>query len=87
METQSAELVAVVNRIKRAQGQLGGVLRMIEEARDVDAVLHQLKAVSNALDRAGFAMIASEWRRASEAGEQLPPDRMDQLEKLFLSLA
>lgn len=87
VETGSTEVVAVVNRIKRAQGQLGGVLRMIEEERDVDAVLHQLKAVSNALDRAGFAMIAAEWRRASERGEQLPTDRMDQLEKLFLSLA
>lgn len=87
MEAQSSEVVAVVNRIRRAQGQLGGVLRMIEEARDVDTVLHQLKAVSHALDRAGFAMIAAEWRQASEHGEPLPAERLDQLEKLFLSLS
>uniref|UniRef100_UPI003512FFAD metal-sensitive transcriptional regulator n=1 Tax=Nocardioides sp. TaxID=35761 RepID=UPI003512FFAD len=53
------DLAPVVNRIKRAQGQLAGVLRMIEEGRELDDVLNQLKAVSKALDRAGFAIIAS----------------------------
>ena len=29
------DLAPVVNRVKRAQGQLAGVLRMIEEGRDL----------------------------------------------------
>ena len=43
----------------RAQGQLAGVLRMIEEGRDCEDVVTQLAAVYRALDRAGFAIVAT----------------------------
>jgi DNA-binding FrmR family transcriptional regulator len=78
---------AVVNRVKRAQGQLAGVLRMIEEDRDVTSVLNQIKAVSSALDRAGFAIVASEWRDSVDRGEGLSEERVAELERLFLSLS
>ena len=58
----------VVNRVKRAQGQLAGVLRMIEEGREVQEVVNQLKAVTRALDRAGFAIIAMELRAGDRRG-------------------
>ena len=48
----------VVNRLRRAQGQIGGVLRLIEEGRDCTDIVTQLAAVSRALDRAGFAIIS-----------------------------
>ena len=86
MEMQSAERVAVMNRIKRAQGQLAGVLRMIEGAREVEEVLHQLKAVTSALDRAGLAMIADEWRRAAARDEGPTIDDLDRVERLFIKL-
>lgn len=76
----------VVNRIKRAQGQLSGVLRMLEEGRDLQEVVNQLKAVSRALDRAGFAMIAAELRDSASRGAVSDED-LDQLERFFLSLA
>jgi DNA-binding FrmR family transcriptional regulator len=76
--------VAVLNRVKRAQGQLSGVLRMLEEGRDVTSVLHQLKAVSSALDRAGFAMVAQEWRRIDA---DLSEAEVERLEQLFLTLS
>ena len=76
----------VVNRIKRAQGQLAGVLRMLEEGRDLQEIVNQLKAVSRALDRAGFAIIAGELREAARRGE-VSDDDLDQLERFFLSLA
>jgi DNA-binding FrmR family transcriptional regulator len=85
MEIHSAEHAAVVNRLKRAQGQLAGVLRMLESERQTDEVLHQLKAVSSALDRAGLALIASEWRRLIAGGEPTEDD-LERLEKLFISL-
>jgi len=31
-----SEVTPVIDRIKRAQGQLGGVLRLIEEGRDCE---------------------------------------------------
>ncbi|QCW51552.1 metal-sensitive transcriptional regulator [Nocardioides dongxiaopingii] len=76
---------AVLNRVKRAQGQLGGVLRMIEEGRELEAVLGQMKAVSRALDRAGLAMVAAEWRAGADVGD-VTPERIDRLERLFLSV-
>lgn len=77
---------AVVNRVKRAQGQLAGVLRMIEEERDLASVLNQIKAVSSALDRAGFAMVALEWRRSADGDGGVSDEKLDEIEKLFLSL-
>jgi DNA-binding FrmR family transcriptional regulator len=77
---------AVVNRIKRAQGQLAGVLRMIDEGRELEDVVHQIKAVSKALDRAGFAVMAVELRRHVSEGAISEGDLVH-LEKFFLSLS
>lgn len=86
MPESSADMTAVVNRIKRAQGQLGGVLRMFEEGRDVESIVHQLKAVSSALDRAGFAMLVAELKGLLPADSGIAEDDLATLEKLFLSL-
>ena len=85
MQLDTVELTPALNRLKRAQGQLGAVVRMIEEGGDCKEVVTQLSAVSKALDRAGFAIIASGLEQClTNPGEDL--DRRD-LEKLFLSLA
>lgn len=87
MELNPDEMTAVVKRLKRAQGQIGGIVRMIEDGRDCQDIVTQLAAVSKALDRAGFAVIAVGLRQCIT-----DPDNADQLdvgsmEKLFLSLA
>ena len=86
MEMQSTERLAVMNRIKRAQGQLAGVLRMVESERDVEEILLQLKAVTSALDRAGLAMIADEWRLAAAREEGPTDDDLERVERLFIQL-
>lgn len=75
---------AVLNRLRRAQGQLAGVIAMVEAGRECRDVVTQLAAVSRALDRAGFKIVASNMRQclAGEAGMST-----DELEKLFLALA
>jgi DNA-binding FrmR family transcriptional regulator len=80
-------LGAVLKRLKRAQGQIGGIIRMIEEGRDCQDIVTQLAAVSKALDRAGFAVIATGLRQCladDPTGESM---NTASLEKLFLSLA
>ncbi|MBB1032580.1 metal-sensitive transcriptional regulator [Dietzia sp. SLG310A2-38A2] len=85
MQLDTVELTPALNRLKRAQGQLGAVVRMIEEDRDCKDIVTQLSAVSKALDRAGFAIIASGLEHClTNPGDA--PERQD-LEKLFLSLA
>lgn len=81
------DMGAVINRIKRAQGQLGGVLRMIEEGRDCEDVVTQLAAVSRALDRAGFAIVASGLRQCLTQDPNADNVDVKKMEKLFLSLA
>ena len=68
MDIDPTDMKAVINRLKRAQGQLAGVTRMIEEGRDCKSVVTQLSAVSSAIDKAGFAIIAtrSEERRVGK---------------------
>lgn len=83
----SRDLALVVNRVKRAQGQLTGVLRMIEEERALVDVLNQLKAVSKALDRASFALVTHDLRRQVANGEPLTEEALDTCEKQFLSLS
>jgi len=85
MELPAEDMAPVVNRIKRARGQLDGVVRMLEEGRPCEDVVTQLAAVSKALDRAGFAVIASGLRQCVGADDsELDVKR---LERLFLSLA
>lgn len=84
MQLDNTEMKPVINRIKRAQGQLAGVLRMLEEGRECEDVVTQLAAVSKALDRAGFAIVASGLQQCMTSGDALDVQKM---EKLFLSLA
>lgn len=39
-------------RLKRVEGQIRGVLRMMEEGQDCRSVIHQLTAVRSATDKA-----------------------------------
>lgn len=52
----------VANRLKRAQGQLAAVIAAVEGGGDCRDVVTQLAAVSSAIDRAGFAIIATAMR-------------------------
>ncbi len=88
MQIEEDAVSKVLNRLRRAEGQLAGVIRMIEAKRDCKDVVTQLAAVSRALDRAGFAIIASGLQQCltDPEGGAATVDR-EQLEKLFLSLA
>ena len=87
MELDPADLVPAVNRIRRARGQLDGVLRMLEEGQDCEQVVTQLAAVSRALDRAGFAIVATGLQQCLAGGDEVDSVDVKKLEKLFLSLA
>ncbi len=77
----------VLNRLRRAQGQLAGVISMIESGRDCTEVVTQLAAVSRALDRAGFKIVASGMRQCLTAGDGGSPMTEEQMEKMFLTLS
>lgn len=82
----------ILNRLKRAQGQLAAVISAVEREEDCRSVVTQLSAVSSALDRAGFQIIATAMkdclaeRTADDDGDAADLS-MSELERLFLSLA
>jgi DNA-binding FrmR family transcriptional regulator len=82
-------ITAVLNRLRRAHGQLAGVIAMIEQGRDCKEVVTQLAAVSRALDRAGFKIVASGLRDCISGGNATGKAHLTEaeLEKLFLALA
>ena len=89
-ETSSQESKAILNRLRRAQGQLGAVISMVEQGKDCRSVVTQLSAVSSALDKAGFSIIATAMKECvSEDGSRNSEDDLsvEDLEKLFLSLS
>lgn len=86
MQIDPADMTTVVNRLNRAQGQLAGIVRMIESGRECRDIVTQIAAVSKALDKAGFAVVATGLKQCTAAGETDEIELAD-LEKLFLSLA
>jgi len=82
-------IAAVLNRLRRAQGRLAGVISMIEQGRDCKDVVTQLAAVSRALDKAGFKIVATGLRECltGEIADGKQPMTEAELEKLFLALA
>lgn len=87
VELNPDEMGAVLNRLRRAQGQIGGIVRMIEEGRDCQDVVTQLAAVNRAMDRAGFAIIATGLKQCLAEPDGADSVDMQVMEKLFLSLA
>ncbi len=85
-QAQEAARRKVVNRLRRAQGQLAAVTVAVERGESCRDVVIQLAAVSKAIDRAGYVIIANSMREcvAGDGEAELTPE---ELEKLFLSLA
>jgi len=87
MKLDTDQLGDVVKRLRLAEGQIGGVIRMIQEERDCTEIVTQIAAVSKALDRAGFAVIATGLRQCITESPDGNGVDTAVLEKLFLSLA
>lgn len=95
MKTSEPTRHEVLSRLRRAHGQLGGVIAMLDEDRDCADVVTQLAAVSKALNRAGFRLVADGLRQRGlaspvddAAGDGIgAAGERDRLERLFLALA
>jgi DNA-binding FrmR family transcriptional regulator len=87
-EESAAEMRKILNRLRRAQGQLAAVIAAVENGSDCKTVVTQLAAVSSALDRAGFTIVSSAMRRCVASPNDTDNTlTVDELEKLFLTLA
>ena len=87
MEIHGKERDEVVNRLKRARGQIDGVLAMIEGGRDCNDVVTQLAATSSAIDRAAFKVLTIGLNQCYVEGQEPDTAAVKNLELLLLSLA
>ena len=81
------QIDAISKRVKRAQGQLGAVARMLEEGRSCDEIVIQMSAVSKAINTAAFTLISASLKECIVEGKTGSDAVTEKLQKLFLSLA
>lgn len=85
--SDEVQVIAISKRVKRAQGQLGAVSRMLEEGRNCDEIVIQMSAVSKAINTAAFTLISASLKECIVEGKTNSEAVTAKLQKLFLSLA
>lgn len=78
---------AITKRLKRAHGQLGAVIRMLEENRSCDDIVTQMAAVDKAVTTAAFTLISTSLRECLAAPSLDVDEMTDRLQRLFLTMA
>ncbi|MEN6371088.1 MAG: metal-sensitive transcriptional regulator [Armatimonadota bacterium] len=81
----------IMNRLKRVEGQIRGLQRMLEEGKDCTEVVQQLAAARKALDKVGFLILTNRMQECIEKkkrdGDYDSEKAMEEAMKLFLTLA
>ena len=81
------QLAAISKRLKRAHGQMGAVVRMLEEGRSCEEVVTQMAAVGKAINTAAITLISASLKECIESGKSDTDVITEKLQKLFLSFA
>ena len=77
----------LVNRLRRIEGQVRGIQRMVEEQNDCASVITQLSAVRGALDQVGFLMLSRHMAQCLQGEGASSEEALHDAMKLFLKLA
>ena len=67
---------SIINRLKRTEGQLRGIQKMVEEGKDCASVIHQMSAVRASIDRMMGIVVAENLKQCLESTE--PSDEIKQ---------
>ena len=81
------QLNLITKRLKRANGQMTAVIRMLDEGRSCEDVITQMAAVNKAINTAAFMLISSSLKECIVDPTIDTESVTDKLQKLFLSLA
>lgn len=79
----------VLVRLRRAEGQLRAVQRLLTEGSDCKAVLTQLAAANRAVEQAGFRLVAAglTWCVQNPGDAEAAGYRIEDLEHMFTKIA
>ena len=81
------QLETITKRVKRAHGQMGAIVRMLEEGRSCEEIVTQMAAVAKAVNTAAFTLISANLKECLTDPESDTDEIVIRLQKLFLSLA
>ncbi len=80
------QLEEIFKRVRRAEGQIAGVIRMLEDGRNCEEIVHQMAAVGKAMNTAAITLISSSLEECMSEKKNNQAQR-ERLLKLFMSLA
>jgi DNA-binding FrmR family transcriptional regulator len=63
MEPDPGMEAGLMHRLRRLEGQVRGIQRMVEERRDCHEIITQLAAVRSAVDQVGLIMLEDQLER------------------------
>lgn len=87
-ERKARERERVVARLRRVEGQIRGIQRMILEERDCEAIVTQLMAARAALDRASLLVMTHHIEQCLlDPSGQATPAQLGRLIQFFLRFA
>lgn len=89
MQLQDETVADLRRRLRRAEGQVRAVDRMLDEGRDCRELVTQLSAVTKALEQAGFLLVAAGMRACLTDPEGSSAEGLDleAVQKMFMKLA
>jgi len=69
----------LVKRLKRIEGQIRGIQKMIEEGRDCESIITQLGAVRSAIEGVGALMLSNYMKFCFREGSEAKLDNINSL--------
>jgi DNA-binding FrmR family transcriptional regulator len=89
MQLDQATVADVMPRLRKIEGQVAGIARMVDANRECRDVVQQIAAASKALDRVAYKLLAAHLKNCllDEESASASGYTPQELEKLFMTLA
>ena len=72
---------SILNRLKRTEGQIRGIQRMLEEEKECSDLVTQLSAVRSSVDRIMGMIVAENLKQCLENPSTNPEEQAENIEK------
>lgn len=76
-----ADKKKISNRLKRTEGQIRGILKMIDEEKECIDIVTQLSAVRSSIDRVMGLVVAENFKKCLEEPTENPELQKEKIEQ------
>lgn len=76
-----ADKKKISNRLKRTEGQIRGILKMIDEEKECIDIVTQLSAVRSSIDRVMGLVVAENFKKCLEEPNENPELQKEKIEQ------